>query len=105
MSFSNDELNHIWQETLNIIKEKLSNPSFKTWFSDTSPIEVNEQEELIIEVPNDFIKDWLESRYLDLIGEIIEGLTNNRWKPLFLTSEELRKLNKENNPIINNKNL
>ncbi len=93
MSFSKDELNHIWQETLKKIKEKLTNPSFKTWFSDTKPIEVNDKNQLIIEVPNEFIKDWLQNRYKDLIAEILKTLTNNSWIPVFLTTEELKNLN------------
>src|SRR5690554_6607205 len=85
MSFSKDELNHIWQETLNKIKENLSNPSFNTWFSEAKPVKLDENNRLLIEVPNDFIKDWLENRYLDLIAEIIFKLTSNKWQPLFLT--------------------
>lgn len=88
MPFSKEELNHIWKETLNKIKKKLSNPSFKTWFSDTEPVML-ENNKLIIKVPNDFIKDWLTSRYLILIEEIIYNLTTNKWKVNLLTPEEL----------------
>ncbi|ACL68764.1 chromosomal replication initiator protein DnaA [Halothermothrix orenii] len=91
MSFSQDELNHIWQETLSKIKEKLSNPSFRTWFSDTEAHSlVNNQ--LIVKVPNDFIKDWLESRYLELIEEVIKNLTNSNWKIVLMSPEELDEL-------------
>lgn len=98
MSFSKDELNHIWQETLNKIKDKLSNPSFKTWFSDTKPITIDEENRLIIEVPNEFIKDWLQNRYNDLITDIIKNLTNNPWTPIFLTTEELENINTKSEP-------
>ncbi len=98
MSFSKDELNHIWQETLKKIKEKLTNPSFKTWFSDTKPIELNDKNQLIIEVPNEFIKDWLQNRYKDLIAEILKTLTNNPWVPFFFTTEELQNLDKKTTP-------
>ncbi len=91
MSFSQEELNHIWQETLNKIKEKLSNPSFNTWFSDTKAINLTDKNILIIQVPNDFIKDWLESRYIDLIEEIIYILTNNKWQVELYTPEEVKK--------------
>lgn len=93
MSFSKEELNHIWQETLNKIKEKLSNPSFRTWFSDTEPEKVTKNDELIIKVPNDFIKDWLESRYINFIEDIILDLTNNDWKIKLLTPEEIEREN------------
>jgi len=89
MPFSNEELSHIWQETLKNIKEKLSNPSFSTWFSDTRAITLNEQNEFIVQVPNEFIKDWLESRYIDLIEEIIQNLTNSKWKLELYTPEEI----------------
>lgn len=89
MPFSQEELNHIWQETLNKIKEKLSNPSFRTWFSDTKPITLTNDDRMIIKVPNDFIKDWLENRYIELIEEIIFNLTTNKYKVVLLTPEEL----------------
>ncbi|MFW6268540.1 MAG: chromosomal replication initiator protein DnaA [Bacillota bacterium] len=100
MSFSQEELEHIWQESLNKIKEKLSNPSFRTWFANTSPLKINKNNELIIKVPNDFIKDWIETRYIDMIEEVIHELTNNNWNIILLTPEELKKINTE----INNKN-
>jgi chromosomal replication initiator protein len=90
MKFSDEELEHIWQETLNQIKEKLYNPSFNTWFSGTQPVNLTGDGQLIIKVPDDFIKDWIESRYQNLIEEIICELTSNRYKPVFLTPEELK---------------
>jgi chromosomal replication initiator protein len=101
MSFPQEELDHIWQETLNIIKEKISNPSFRTWFSDTNPVKLI-NDKLIIKVPNDFIKDWLDSRYIKLIEEIIFKLSNNKWKIKLLTPEELEGFLK--NIKINNNN-
>ena len=96
MPFSQEELEHIWQETLNNIKEKLSDPSFKTWFSNTEPLKVDENNQLIIKAPNDFIKDWIETRYIDLIQEIINELTGNEWGVILLTPEEIEEqLNNE----------
>ncbi len=89
MAFEKEELKHIWDETLNRIKEKLSNPSFQTWFSDTEPITITGDNIFIIKVPNNFIKDWIESRYKDLIEDIIVNLTNNEWKLMLLTPEQL----------------
>lgn len=102
MAFSQEELNHIWQETLNKIKEKVSNPSFKTWFSDTEPLNLTDDNEFIIKVPNDFIKDWLESRYIKLIEEIIYNLTTNKYQVLLLTPEAIKM--EENNQLKTNDN-
>ncbi len=95
MSFSQEELDHIWQETLTIVKGNLSNPSFRTWFSDTKPVEVTADNDLIIEIPNNFIKDWLESRYVSFIEEIILNLTKNEWSLVLLTPEEMEEKNNQ----------
>jgi chromosomal replication initiator protein len=90
MKFTDEELEHIWQKTLNQIKEKIYNPSFNTWFSDIHPVSLTDDGQLIIKVPDDFIKDWIESRYRNLIEEIICELTTNSYETIFLTPEELK---------------
>lgn len=64
----------LWKDILIKIKENITNPSFNTWFKDTYLIDI-EEDTCIIEVPNDFIKDWLESRYLALIQELLYKYT------------------------------
>jgi len=93
MSFSKKELDHIWQETLNKIKNQLSNPSFNTWFSETRPIEITEDSKLILEVPNEFIQDWIATQYTDLIEDILGKLTNQDWSLLLLNPSQLKEYN------------
>jgi len=93
MAFSQEELEHIWNQTLNEVKDKLSNPSFKTWFSNTEPVDLKDDNILMVEVPNDFIKDWIETRYNELIGDILQDLTDTNLKCRFYTEEELQEIN------------
>src|SRR6056297_1655921 len=95
MAFSQEELEHIWNQTLNEVKDKLSNPSFKTWFSNTKPVDMKDDNIMLIEVPNDFIKDWIETRYNDLITEVIQNLTDTNLECRFYTEEELKEKNQE----------
>ncbi|MDZ7673143.1 MAG: chromosomal replication initiator protein DnaA [Halanaerobiales bacterium] len=95
MAFSQEELEHIWNQTLHEIKDKLSNPSFKTWFSNTKPVDLKDDNILMIEVPNDFIKDWIETRYNQLITDVIQNLTDSNLKCRFYTEEELNEIFKE----------
>src|SRR6056297_260975 len=97
MAFSQEELEHIWNQTLNEVKEKLSNPSFKTWFSNTKPVDLKDDNILMIEVPNDFIKDWIETRYNQLITDVIQNLTDSNLKCRFYTEEELKELLQDEN--------
>ena len=57
------------------------------------------ENQLVLQVPNNFIQEWIESQYTDLIEEILEDLTGNQWTLLLLTPKEVKKFkeNKENN--------
>ena len=97
MSFSQKELDHIWKKTLENIKEKITNPSFNTWFSETKAVMTTAENQLVLQVPNNFIQEWIASQYTDLIEEILADLTGNQWTLILLTPEEVKnfKENKE----------
>ena len=65
--------NLLWQETLEKLKTELTRPSFETWLSSTQLLDI-EGDTLVISVPNDFAKDWLESRYASLIRSSVQSL-------------------------------
>ncbi len=58
--------NELWQQVLSVIHTKLSKPSFDTWLKSTKALEFNETK-LVICAPNNFAREWLESRYTKLI--------------------------------------
>ncbi|TDO73735.1 chromosomal replication initiator protein DnaA [Halanaerobium saccharolyticum] len=100
MSFSQKELDHIWKKTLENIKEQITNPSFNTWFSETKAVMTTAENQLVLQVPNNFIQEWIESQYTDLIEEILEDLTGNKWSLILLTPKEVKKF-KENKKASN----
>jgi len=53
------------------MENKLSKPSFETWLKATKPIALFDNT-MIIGVPNDFARDWLEDRYTDSIKQAIK---------------------------------
>jgi len=63
----------LWQETLEKLKNELSKPSFETWLSSTRLLHID-GDTLIISVPNEFAKDWLESRYAPLIRSSVQSI-------------------------------
>ncbi len=63
----------IWQQTLDKLASELSKPSFETWLSSTRLLNIQD-DRLLISVPNDFAKDWLESRYAPLIRSAIQPI-------------------------------
>jgi chromosomal replication initiator protein len=63
----------LWQETLEKLKNELSKPSFETWMSSTRLLDID-GDTLVISVPNEFAKDWLESRYASLIRSSVQAV-------------------------------
>lgn len=70
----NNQLNEIWQLTLAELSKDLNKPSFETWFNLTKPVSL-ESNCLVIEVPNDFTKEWFETRYREKITRALREIT------------------------------
>ncbi|MEA4900252.1 chromosomal replication initiator protein DnaA [Desulfitobacterium sp.] len=68
-------LQKLWQETLAKLETELSKPSFETWLSSTCLLNMDGNT-LVIGVPNEFAKDWLESRYAPLIRSAVQTVFN-----------------------------
>ena len=60
----------IWRNCLDIIKDVVPSTSFKTWFEPIRPICL-EDSVLIIEVPSDFFREYLEEHYIDLLSMVL----------------------------------
>lgn len=83
----NSFLNNLWTEVLKKLEEKLSKPSFETWLQGTTPITLYNNN-IIIGVPNDFTKEWLENRYSHLIKEIILKITGEEYQINFIVPKD-----------------
>ncbi len=84
----NSYLNETWQLILSELSKELNKPSFETWFNLTKPVSIDDQR-LIIEVPNDFTKEWFETRYKDQIINALQVLTNGKRTVTFVIASEL----------------
>ncbi len=65
-----------WSECLSLIKQQMTNQAFETWFSDVVIIELTD-EEIKLEVPNQYHYEWLEQKYRHLINEILIKVGGN----------------------------
>jgi chromosomal replication initiator protein len=66
-------LDVLWDKTLKIIKEKVSQQNFETWIR---PIRITalEGNHAHMAVPNRFFRDWLIENYLDLLRESMKSV-------------------------------
>ena len=60
-----------WDDSQNIIKEKIGTTSYETWFSSLSGHE-KDTETLVIETPDEFFKNWIIEHYLKVIEDSLK---------------------------------
>ncbi|MEP7169004.1 MAG: chromosomal replication initiator protein DnaA [Bacteroidota bacterium] len=61
----------VWENCLNIIKDNVTEQNFKTWFAPIKSIKL-ESNVLTIEVPSQFVYEYLEEHYITLLRKIIK---------------------------------
>src|SRR4030065_1976220 len=81
------DLQNIWKNTLEDIKNKINLPTYKAWFENITPLSLKKNC-LTVSVGSSFAKEWLESRYLNLLSESIKKVINNSCK-IKIVSEPL----------------
>ena len=70
------DVQQVWQDTLDFVKKDLNTPTFKTWFEQTTPLGIINQE-MVVSVENDFARDWLETRYTSLLSTVLTEVTGS----------------------------
>ncbi len=74
----------IWQNILDKLEENINSQSFKTWFSDTKLVDMNDRE-LMIKVATQFSANYLNQNYKEVLGEISYGLYGRKYEVQFIT--------------------
>ncbi|OPY15022.1 MAG: Chromosomal replication initiator protein DnaA [Syntrophus sp. PtaB.Bin001] len=66
------KVDNLWEESIKIIKDKVSPQNFETWIR---PLKVASIEEnrASLSVPNKFFKDWLTENYREVISEAVSS--------------------------------
>lgn len=61
----------VWQNCLKIIRDSISEQSYKTWFEPIIPGKL-EGKKLTIQVPSQFFYEWLEENYVHLLRKALD---------------------------------
>lgn len=78
-----ENISELWSKALEEIEKKISKPSYETWLKSTKAHGIK-GDTLTITAPNEFARDWLESRYLHLIADTIYRLTGEEFVIKFI---------------------
>ena len=88
-------LEELWLSSLDIIKTELTEVSFNTWLKTIEPMTINDNR-IMLGAPNEFTKSILEARYLTLIQNAINQVSNKNYDISFLIpGEEVTNASKE----------
>lgn len=84
----------LWQAVLAQIQFHISPANFATWFKNTTILS-KKKGEVIISVPNNFSKEWLENKYHNLIFKILHSLDEEIKEVNYTIAHSPLKINKE----------
>lgn len=68
-----EDLSTLWDKVLDSLRSELKKPTFEVWVRSARPVTLSGNS-LIIQVPNEFAKEWLESKYSGLLKETIKNI-------------------------------
>jgi chromosomal replication initiator protein len=69
----------LWSEVAGRLKGALNDTTYRTWFADAEGVELTD-DTLVISVPNDFTREWIEGHFLGLIGAAARDATGHERK-------------------------
>jgi chromosomal replication initiator protein len=74
----------IWQNILDKLEQNINEQSFKTWFYETSLVDMSDRQ-LIIRVPTQFSANYLNQNYKEVLSEISFTLYARKYDIQFIT--------------------
>lgn len=76
----------LWNQVLAMMEERLSGPTFATWFEGTKILKHDPANEtLYVYTPTPFVKNWIEEHYTSAIQNIIIALSEQEFHIQFVT--------------------
>jgi chromosomal replication initiator protein len=66
----------LWNEVADRLKEALNDTTYRTWFDQVAGGEVS-SEAVVLTVPNDFTRNWIEAHFLGLVQAAVRELTGD----------------------------
>jgi chromosomal replication initiator protein len=88
----------VWYEISGRLREALNENTFSTWFSEVGARSITD-DELVLTVPNNFTREWIEGHFLGLIGAAIAEIDNERTIRLEVAKPEPRPAGSESKQL------
>jgi chromosomal replication initiator protein len=76
----------LWTDVSSRLREALNDKLYSSWFSEAAGVHLDGQT-LVVEVPNDFVREWIEDHFLDLIRATVRDVGGGELRVRFHVAE------------------
>ncbi|MBU4304743.1 MAG: chromosomal replication initiator protein DnaA [Candidatus Omnitrophica bacterium] len=73
----------LWSEVLSVLKQEIPAQSFETWLKPTRAVMLSD-EQINVEVPNKFFKEWLLDHYYEMLCETLTRIASSQLRIDFI---------------------
>jgi chromosomal replication initiator protein len=87
----------LWSAISGRLRDTLTETTYDTWFGQAYPRSYN-GEQLVVEVPNDFTRDWIEGHFLDVVRRVAHETAPNRAMVRFTVGDRVTPRQKSPQP-------
>jgi chromosomal replication initiator protein len=77
----------LWNDVAGRLRGALNDTTYRTWFAEAEGVELSD-DALVIGVPNDFTREWIEGHFLGLISAAVRDVTGQQHR-IALTVHEV----------------
>ena len=81
------EVEVVWNQCLDIIRESVSPQAYKTWFEPTRPLSLDDST-INIQVPNRFFYEWIDEKYYGVVRKTLMQVLGEEAKLVYHSLEE-----------------
>ncbi len=99
-----ENANKVWQAALGELELQMTRATFNTWLKPTKVV-AYDQDNLVLGVPNGYIKDWLENRLYTPIQRTVSGILAKPIDVQFIVWPDEQGIEQTDDlPLLNNEN-
>lgn len=81
----------LWNQVLQMVQDKVSGPTYSTWFEDTHIVRIDESEQTVyISAPSTFVRNWLSEHYTSLVETLMMTLMDREYRVRFITEDDVQ---------------
>jgi len=94
-----ERIDSVWTNILSTLRDNISEQGYNTWFSETSPINIDDNQ-MNVKVPTQFIADYLNKNYSEMISEIFFNLYKSKNRIKFTSKKAEKKYSPEDDELM-----